>query len=186
MAPGSAARVRRDVAPKAQGAAARKLVAAPAQGLYIRVPQPEIMQEYEFRIFPAARPYSPPDGAQVFVKLNSDKHTGLGTLVPTSTGASKTSPVCPGNQVQAAEREAKCQGADGPSPAPAGVHTDSDNAAPQLPPGITAEGRRLLHYAIGGSAYVRPARFTPVRPSPSTASTPIIKPLPRPHSRAGS
>lgn len=182
--------IRRDIAPKARGAAARKLVTRPGRGQYICIPQPEIMQEYEFRIFPPARPYSPPDGAQVFVKLNSDKHTGLGTLVPTPEGESKTSAADPDHHVPkiiAVDHEANCQGEDASSSAPAAVLTDAGIAATQLPPGITAEGRRLVQYAVGGSAYVRPARFTPVRPTPSHASALTSKlPLPRPHHRVGS
>lgn len=123
------------------------------------------MDSYEFRIFPPARPYIPPDGAAVFVNLKSDKSTGLGTIAPKNEGADCVDSAC----VNACDvfcpeggHTADFQASNEAS-APLVMDADVDSNSPRLPPGVALEGRRLVQYAAGGSAYVRPARFTPVR-----------------------
>lgn len=129
------------------------------------------MEAYEFRIFPPARMYRPPDGAQVFVNLNSEKHTGLGTLTPANEALREASDTCRHEQASPKDdlrHAADSQAADISSATSA--RADADSPGPQLPAGLTTEGRRFVQYAVGGSAYVRPARFTPVRPTASHAT----------------
>lgn len=125
-----------------------------------------VMEDYEFRIFPPARLYSPPDGAQVFVRLKSAKETGLAKILPadseTSTIACGCSDDAAGIDANDDEAHSPTQGTSHPAAA-AAVREATGSAMPRLPPGVTLEGRRRVQYADGGTAYVRPARFTPVR-----------------------
>eukprot|EP00892_Ulva_mutabilis_P005465 jgi/Ulvmu1/3290/UM153_0002.1 len=119
------------------------------------------MEQYEFRIFPPARPYSPPEGAAVFVSLKSDKNTGLGTIASKQVANVKSGDLVVDDGAEG----------DGAAENPDPCHVEADvltgparqvDSSTRLPPGLSLEGRVLIQYAVGGSAFVRPARFTPV------------------------